>query len=275
MINKNLFVGVRLALLRLSNDKRNNASLTPFVCIVLFILILSGCAQLRPAGNPLLDKKAFLLAKKAQSFNHNIIAGRGTGWARIETKKKTDKFRIAWAAVFPDKIRITFLISGHPLETIIATGEQITFFSHTGQHAKYSDNSKDPDMDEFINVPVKMSEIISILLGRLPVKKFDKAYFTAQDPSLSSIALEQNWKGVTQYLHFNGNQKIDGLKSTDVSGKLLYEMNIIKYKTYGSNQIPVKIEIKDMDTRKLTLDITGFQANPLIKESVFRLTEPL
>ncbi len=68
-------------------------------------------------------------------------------------------------------------------------------------------------------------------------------------------------------------EKIDGLKSRDLSGKILYEIMITQYKIYDFGDIPIKIEIKDMNNRKLTLDITNFQPNPPIKESVFRLTE--
>lgn len=200
-------------------NNRNNL-LHLFFCVA-FILIISGCAQLSPNTNPLLDKKAFL---QAQSFNQHILASKGTGWLKLETQTKVDKFKIVWAAVFPNKIRITFLIFGHPIETIIATGEKITFFSHTGEHSKYSYYSKDPNMEDYIHVPVKMSEMILVLLGRFPVK-------------------------------------------------LLHEMTVKRYKSYDFDDIPVEIEIKDMDGGKLILEITNFQVNPPIKESVFQLTE--
>ncbi|WP_299983182.1 hypothetical protein [Desulfobacula sp.] len=251
----------------------NQNLLFRLIYIAVFILISSGCASLRPDTNPLLDKKAFLLSNQARSINQHITASKGTGWARLETTTKTVKFRIAWAVVFPNKIRITFLLSGHPVETIIATGEKITFFSHTGEHSKYSYNSKDPDMKDYILVPVKMSEMILVLLGRLPVKNFDDAYFSPSDSSLSTITLRQNWKGLTQYVHFNDKGKIEGLKTTDLSGNLLYEMTITKYKDNDFGTIPVRIEIKDSDNRKMTLEITNFLPNPPIKESVFQLTD--
>ena len=251
----------------------NQNLLSSLIYITVFILFVSGCASFRPDTSPLLDKKAFLLSNQARSINQHITASKGTGWARLETKTKTVKFRIAWATIFPNKIRITFLLSGLPVETIIATGEKITFLSHTGEHSKYSYNSKDPDMKDYILVPVKLSEMILVLLGRLPVKNFDDAWFSPSDSSLSTIILKQNWKGFTQSIHFNDKGKIKGLKTTDASGKLLYEMTIIKYKAHDFGNIPVKIEIKDKDNRKLTLEITNFLPNPPIKESVFQLTE--
>ncbi len=236
----------------------------------ILILIVSGCAKTRPSTNPLLDKKAFHIANQARSSNQHIIASKGTGWIRLETKNKKERYKIAWAAVFPDKIRISFLLSGNLLETIIATGKKITFISHLKNHADYSYNSKDPNMKDFIKVPVKMSEIISILSGRFPIKNFNDAYFVPSDPSLSTIVIKQNKN--KQYLHFNSKKKLDWLELTNYAEKLLYKITIIKYKTYDFGDIPVKIEIKDTKNRRLVLEITNFLPNPLIKDSVFRLT---
>ncbi|MEN8211868.1 MAG: hypothetical protein ABFR31_09130 [Thermodesulfobacteriota bacterium] len=241
--------------------------------IACLILILQGCASLRPDTNPILDKQALHLSRQAESFNKHITTGKGTAWAILETGTKHEKFKIAWAAAFPNKIRITFLISANPIETIIATGEKITFISHTGQHSRHSYWSKDPDMEKYIHVPIKMSEMILILLGRFPVKDFDDAWFAPKDTSLSTIVLKQKWKETKQYLHYNGKKNIDRIWMEDYTGQLVYKTTITTYKNYGSDAIPAKLEIKDNNNRKLTLEITKFIANPTIKESLFELTE--
>ncbi|CCK80013.1 hypothetical protein [Desulfobacula toluolica] len=251
----------------------NQTLLSRTVCIIAVILTISGCASIRPETDPLLDKKALRFSKQAKSLNRHILASKGSGWAKLETKTRVEKFRIAWAAVFPDKVRITFLLSGLPIETIITNGEKITFFSHTGEHSKYSYNSKNPDMEKYIHVPVKMSELILLLLGRLPLKPFDDAYFSVADSSLSTLILKQKWKRTAQHLHFNNNGNVDELIFTDPGGKLLYQITPTKYKAYDFGDIPIKIEIQDTNERKLTLGITDFIANPPIKESVFLLTE--
>ncbi len=244
-----------------------------FIYVTAFILLVTGCAPIRPDTFSFLDKKALLVSHQARSFNQHIVASKGTGWARIQTNTRMEKFKIAWAAVFPNKIRITFMLSGLPMETIIATGEKITFLSHTGNHVKYSYYSKNPDMEDYIHVPIKLSEMISILLGHLPVKKFDDAWFSPSDPSLSTITLKQNWKGGRQYLYLSDKGKIEGIKRMDNQGKLLYDMTIAEYKAYDSGDIPVHIIIKDKGDRTLTLTISHFMANPPIKDAVFQLTE--
>jgi len=241
--------------------------------IACLILILQGCASLRPDTNPILDKQALHLSKQAESFNEHITACKGTAWATHETGTKHEKFKIAWAVVFPNKIRITFLISANPIETIIATGEKITFISHTGQHSRHSYRSKNPDMEKYIHVPIKMSEMILILLGRFPVKDFDDAYFAPWDPSLSTIVLKQKWKDTKQYLHYNDKKNIDAIWLKDYTGQLVYKTIIKASKKYDSDNIPAKLEIQDNSKQKLILEITNFIANPPIKESIFELTE--
>ncbi len=241
--------------------------------ILILIVLMTGCAAHRPKTNPELDKKAFNLSIKAQSHNQEIVSSKGSGWALLETDEKTDRFKIAWAAIYPGKIRITFLLSGLPVETILATGKTITFLSHTGQHSKYSYPSKDPDMEKFVNVPVRMSEIILLLLGRFPIKPFDDAYFSRKNSITSNITLKTNNKNQTQYLVCDQKGNLQQFLITDFLGDTLYKIVVKEYKNLNARQIPAKIEITDNNNKKLTLHITDFKANPPIKEGIFQLTE--
>jgi outer membrane lipoprotein-sorting protein len=241
--------------------------------LTVMALFLSGCMPLRPETDPQMDKKAFSLSNEVRSFNRHITASRGKGWAKLETPGKTDRYRIAWAAVYPDKIRITFLLSGNPVETVISTGEKISFISHTGKHDLYTTESIDPDMKDYLEVPVKMSELISILVGHIPLKDFDDAYFSPSDPSLATIVTMQKETGGLQHLKFNSEGKLNRIESLDNFGKILYEIQILDYKIHESFVIPVKLQIKDSENGRLTLDMTDFEPNPSIKASVFELTE--
>ena len=247
--------------------------LSSFLIFILFILVFSGCAPLRPQTDPEMDKEALRLSYQAKSFNQQITASKGTGWATLETQDGTITYKIAWAAVYPNKIRMTFLMFAQPIETIIATGKKVTFFSHTGEHAKRSIESQDPEMETYINVPVKMSEIIATLLGRLPIKPYDDAYFSPSGNDLSFVILHQNLVGPVQELNFTNNQTINQVSSIDRHGKRLYDYNILAFKSYNFGMLPVKIQFIDTKRQKLTLTITNFMANPEVKDSVFMLTD--
>ncbi len=241
--------------------------------LILIILVsLTGCNTLRPDPNPVLDNKALKYTIQAKSYNRHILASKGMGWINLKTSNKTDRFKIAWAAVFPNKIRITFLLFGHPVETIIATGQKVMFISHKGEHSPHTVNSKNIDLENYIKIPVKLSDIIMMLLGRFPIKEFDDVYFSPKDSSHSTIALWKDWKGIGQYLTVDEQGQLTGIQNTNFKDQLLYDMNIIDYKTYSENSIAAEVHIIDAQNRTMMLKITSFKVNPAIKDSVFRLT---
>ena len=218
------------------------------ICFTCLILIVPGCAPLRPVTDPELDKKALILAKQIHSYNSHIMTSKGTGLVRLETGTSYEIFKIAWAAVFPNKIRITFLISANPMETIISTGEKITFISHTGKHSKHSFKSKDPDMEKYIHVPIKMSEMILLLLGRLWSHSIDDTYFDPSDTSLSTIVLNEKKQSSRYFFHCDDTKNIDRFHKENYTGEFEFETVIKEYKTYGLDTIPGKLEIKDSST---------------------------
>ncbi len=243
------------------------------IYISSIVILFSGCTPLVLEQNPLPDRKAAIFANKALFFNQHIISSRGKGWVRVETEKNLNIFKIAWAATFPDKLRLSFFISANPIETIISSDGKITFISHTEKHARRSYNSTDPDLETYLNVPIKLSEMISLLLGRLPVRKFDQAFFESSDPSRSTLSLTKKWQHSKQYLHFDNRNLMTDLRLTDGSNRLVYNISIKAYKKYKTDTIPVKLEIYDDNNRSVNLEITDFTANPDIKETVFQLTQ--
>ncbi len=249
---------------------KQNFFLSP-ICFVCLILIIQGCAPLRPTTDPELDKKALILAKQVNSYNDHILTSKGTALVRLETGTDYEIFKIAWAAVFPNKIRITFLISANPIETIVSTGEKITFISHTGKHSKHSFKSQDPDMEKYIHVPIKMSEMILLLLGRLWAHSIDDTYFEPSDTSLSTIVLNKKEERSRYFFHFDDTKNIDSFHRKNYTENLVYKITIKGYKTYGLDTIPGKLEIEDNSNRKLSLEITNFISNPAIKKSVFEI----
>ena len=173
-------------------ENKNSKPCFPPVLILLFFFFLvfvSGCMPLRPQTDPAQDKKARRLASDILSLNSEIKASRGIGWVKLETGTRRDTFKIAWAAAFPNRLRITFLVSGHPFETIVATGKNVTFISHTNQHKPPTTLSSDPNLEKFIHLPVKLSGMVAILLGHIPLEKFDHAWFEPGDGSSSPLIL--------------------------------------------------------------------------------------
>lgn len=248
-------------------------SLTLMFLVWSLLLLVTGCTPLRPQTDPGLDKKALRLANSVLSLNQDITSSRGTGWVEVETHTQTAKFKIAWAASAPNRLRITFLVAGHPVETIVATGDHVTFISHTGEHDPHTTFSSDPDLKKYLHIPVKLSGMIAILLGHIPLEKFDHAWFKPEDSNFPPIILAQNWKSTFQQLHINKVGKVQQLVFLDKDNLPIYDITYIDYQAYGKSRIPATLLVKDVAGKKIHLTLTKFIPNPPIKESVFRLTE--
>lgn len=170
----------------MKNRRRPRPFSPIFMFLVWILLILvTGCSPLRPQTDPALDKRALVLANSVLSLNQDITASKGVGWVEINADTLTTRFKIAWAAMRPNRLRITFLVAGHPVETIVATGTRVTFISHTGEHPPHTTFSSDPDLKKYLDIPIKLSGLISILLGHIPLEKFDHAWFKPDDTDFS------------------------------------------------------------------------------------------
>ena len=247
------------------------------ICFLSLVLILfqlfAGCAILEPKIDPALNDKAKHLAAYVRSQNQDMESSRGTGWIEMETGTQKERFKIAWAASSGNRLRITFLVSGHPIETIVATGKKVTFLSHAGKHKPHTIASNDPDLNKFIHVPIKLSEMIAILLGHIPLQKFDHAMFESQETHTSTIILKQNWKSSVQKIHMNKDGQIRKLLSLNHNKTPVYDITYLDFKYFGLNHIPVTLLVQDSLGRKIHINLTRFIPNPPLKESIFKLTE--
>lgn len=250
----------------------NPAPLYRFILCLVFLFAVLGCAPQSPTLDPALNKKAENALRKIRLTNQNITAAKGLGWIKIKTGQHVLKYKIAWAAVSPDKIRISLLMSGHPIETVAADGKNVTFISHTGSHKPYKTFSNDPDMERFIKVPVKLSDLISLLLGHIPLMKHDLVYFSPKDPALKTLILKKTLGGLRQKISLNDDDLPSEIKTTGIEGQTLYRMMIFSYTSFNHDAIPAVVHLFDAKQREIILTITTFQANPVIKPSVFRLT---
>jgi outer membrane lipoprotein-sorting protein len=244
-----------------------------FPLVLIFFQLFFGCSVLGPKTDPIIDEKARNLAADAGSLNQDIESSKGTGWIEMETGRTREKFKIAWAAASPNRLRITFLVSGHPVETIVATGEQVTFISHSGKHKPHTTASNDPDLKEFIHVPIKLSGMIAILLGQIPLLEFDHAWLEPEETLSSSVILKKNWQTNFQKIHIGKDGQIKQVLFLKQNKTLLYDITYLDFQLSGSNHIPVKLLIQDSFGRKIHISLTRFIPNPPIKESVFKLTD--
>ncbi len=249
-------------------------------CYALFIIsaaiLGSGCAGLKNEKPCILDIKALKSADRIKNINNNLRSFNGIGWLYISRRKQQkEKYRIAFVALAPDKIRLTLMISGLPVETIIADGEKMIFVSHTGKHKIYKINAPDPSLAKIISIPVKIKDIIALLSGRIPLRDFDYAYYLKKEKSRGNTTLMLNKKrgGKIQKIISDAKEFVRQYELFDNNKRLIYSISYGYFKNFGQFQIPQEINLMDRSGRKIDLEITDYNANIPVKDSVFTLTE--
>jgi outer membrane biogenesis lipoprotein LolB len=248
--------------------KRSPALL--FVFILSTTICMAGCGLPRPQTDPSLDKAAWQAARDLRSMNREIQTSKGTGKVRLESPGGIQTYQIAWAARAPNRVRITFTASGHPVETIAADGSRVTFLSHTGQHKPHTPAADDPDLEPYTRVPVRLSDLISLLLGQIPVQNFDDAWFVPGDQS--RILLRKNFRSYSQELILEPDNTIRLLRLLDREDVVRWEIHYHAFDTMDKKKIPVHMTITNGEHRKAHVTITRFWPNVPVKESVFQLT---
>lgn len=245
----------------------------PCLALLLICIFIFGCSGLRPQTDLLLDSRAMTVSLKAKAQNQSIKSSKGIGTVQIHTRDHTRTFKIAWAATQRNQIRITFLLSGHPVETIISNGDAIECYSHTGAHKKYIILSKNPNLKKYLGISVKLSELVQILLGRLPIEDFDDAYFKPADPKKATVILTKQFRPFSQQITLGKMQNIVQIQSLDNLGNINYSMHISNRKMIDSKKVPHNIHMIDQQNNRLVFKIVSFTPNPLLKAHVFQLTE--
>ena len=225
----------------------------------------------RPQTDPFLDKTAWQSARALQSLNQDIHTSKGTGNLRLTSSTGVQTFQIAWAAQAPNRVRMTLTVMGHPVETIAADGNRVTFVSHTGRHKPHTPASDDPDLEPYTQIPLKLSDLICMLLGQIPIKKFDDAWMLPED--LSRLRLQKKFGSHTQELTLAPGQPIRMLRLLDRTKNIRYEIHYHGFDTLDSRRVPVDLTITDGKSRSAHITISRFWANIPVKESVFQLTQ--
>ncbi len=239
------------------------------VCLMCFVC-LSGCGAPRPQTDPTLDVKAHESAETLNTLNQDIATSKGTGQLRVKSTSGIQTFQMAWAAQAPDRVRLTFTTLASPVETIVADGNTVTFVSHTGRHKPYTTTSSDPDLEPFTGVPLKLSDLIRVLLGQIPIQRFNDAWFSSEDRS--RILLHKKFSARFQELLLASDQPLAALRLRNRHNDIGYEIRYHRFDRMNHRQIPVDLTLADGKGRQVRISMTRFWPDTPVKESVFQLT---
>ena len=255
--------------------KQPNNPLYPVLFFLLAAVVYSGCASIEPQQTFQSDKEALETADRVRDFNRDIKASKGRGFLTVAKKNRQVQYRIAWAAKSPDQARITFISSGMPVETFLFNQNRITLYSHTGRHPLKTYNTDNPSLDRILSVPVRISDIISVLTGKIPVKPYDHARFegSGSKKNTRSILLNIRSDRRLQRLAIDSDGGIREFSLLENPEQPVYRVGFADLKQFNSSGIFTRMTITNESGESAVLRIQDFQENPDMKDSVFNLTK--
>jgi hypothetical protein len=256
-----------------------------FLAILLIIsaLLFSGCAIFRPS--PGLDitppEKALEirnLLSTLETKNETLKNFKGIGKIKVwQNGKILFDERVAWAGEQPVKLSIAVLISGYPAIKLASDGKWLYYLearSHQDSFKKIL--ASDPSLKRIILIPITSSEVIALLTGRIPMRKFNSVSLIKADSGEGYVlTLKKRWWGIQEKIYLDQNKsRVHQIEIFNQSGSLMYRAIFEKVQDVSGYQIPFRLKLTDDDGADFELDIDRYWANIAISPSTFVLTPP-
>lgn len=215
------------------------------------------------------------LLAKLKSKNGRLKTFKGLGTLKICNKDVCQTARVAWICSVPEKIRIEVIgPAGRPAATIASDGKTIYTLSHSDQ-GFYKKRTRNPNLKKIISIPLKLTDIILLLAGRVPVIKYRKASI-GQDLSAGYVLSLENRKSKTgEKIYFGVNKKrVRRVEFFDKKGTIVYRAEFKYFHSIEAYEIPFAILITDDDEVFIDLIIDRYWADVSVDESVYQLAPP-
>ena len=246
-----------------------------FMVILPVLMLLSGCGFLR--GTHLKeDIKAKTAENRVRRLNQKITTSRGTGNLYLTRNGKTENYRMAWVAKWPDCLRMTLLSSAIPLETIAADGKSLTIVSHTGAHAPHKINQPNPSLKSILSLTVKPKDIIALLTGKIPLKGRGHPSLHVGENKTSRLVFKNGWGLPMEEIFLDEAGQVTAYWKLALKGPPSIKLSFSQFNRFDGYPIAEKTVLSDAHGRQLSFQITSFSPNITIKnkDKLFHLTEP-
>jgi hypothetical protein len=248
------------------------------VCVLFFAAALTGCAALQRQTPE--DRKAAAAARELLSrlaaTNQSLQDFKGIGRIQLEAGNATaTNERLVWAASAPEKLSVAVLASGLPVLKFASDGRHLYFIDMRNARGSFHKiRSSDPQLDRLISIPVRSSDIVLLLAGRLPVREHGRVRLAIADTGRRVLTLEQWWQVVEKIYVDAERDEVQMVEFFDGQGRLAYRANLIDRQTAGTYRVPRKIEITGSSGAWLRLRIERLFPDADIQPEVFILKPP-
>ncbi len=246
------------------------------ILMMAALMLIAGCSGVprRARMTPLEVEKADYLASKAALVNIGLESFKGKGRITLSDGRIVRSARVFWIGSKDGGLRLQTLgVSGRPDVSIAGDGDCFYFFSHLDRRFQKKCSS-DPNLENFLGVSVRFSEIESLLYGRAPVRDHDTVFYE-QDDDGHVLGFENRWGRCVQRIGFS--EDMETIRWSEVYGsnrKRVYRVEFRNRRTVDGFSIPFYIGLFNDDGAGFKLEIERYWPNADTSSTSFFL-EPV
>jgi hypothetical protein len=253
------------------------------IILLTAAFLFSSCAVFKPS-----KELEIIPAEKAtevrdllsalQSKNDTLKNFKGIGKIKVWQNGiiQVDQ-RVAWIGEKPVKLSIAVLISGYPAIKLATDGKWLYYLETRGHDTVFKKiPASDPSLDNIISIPIKSSDIVMLLAGGIPLRKFHSVDLTEDKAGNGYVlVLKERWWGIRQKIYFGeSGTQVRQIDIFDRSGSLKYRAEIENMRSVTGYQVPFRLKLSTGEGADFLLDIDRYWVNVELPTSVFVLAPP-
>jgi hypothetical protein len=254
--------------------------------LLIILALLCGCSHFdrKRSGVPSADShpegipSALHIVSSLKKTNAGLKSYKGIGRIKFGNgDRKNQRMRTVFAGYNAEKLRFEILgLSGQPITSIAHDGTWF-YLAEFAASRFYRKRLPDADLEQLINIPIKINTINSLLSGQVPM--IDHASASLEfEPSGNGfvLLLKKGWwfrqqEKIYLYHDLKTAWKYEMFEGED---DLVYRLKITDFKNYQGYQIPQMIEFVGREGATLWLEIERYWVNADVDMSLFVLKPP-
>ena len=220
------------------------------------------------------EAQALILSLK--KINEDLVTFKGIGSIDLQNKKQTLNSRLMWIGDTPQKLRLELVgIHGQPILRMASDGQWFYIYSLT-EKKYYKRRIKDNTLEQFLSIPISLTTITEMLMGRVPIPDYSYVALVENPPEQGCLlyVLEQNSGHIVKIFLNQEKTGASLIEYTDSKGSLLYRINFSDEKKIKSYQIPFLISISDGSGGGIKINVDRFWVDVAVNPAIFVLAPP-